>query len=130
MATVTRGGKLRDRLVIPESLPAWLTEADLDFYAGEFERTGLSGGLNRYRNVERDWHDLAGFRRMPITSPSIFIGGDRDGPTAWGRRSIDAFPGTLPGLRGSHILAGAGHWTQQERAEDVNRLLVEFLQSL
>jgi len=130
MATVAPGKKLCDRFIVPESMPEWMTEADLDFYAGEFERTGLSGGLNRYRNSERDWRDLAGLRRMPITMPSIFIGGDRDGPTAWGRRSIDAFGGTLPGLRGSHILAGAGHWTQQERAEDVNRLLVEFLHSL
>jgi pimeloyl-ACP methyl ester carboxylesterase len=130
MSSVPPGARLSDRFVIPDQLPAWLTEEDLDFYVGEFERTGLTGGLNRYRNVERDWLDLAGFRRQPITAPSIFIGGDRDGPTAWGRRSIEAFPGTLPNLRGSHILAGTGHWTQQERAEEVNELLVAFLDSL
>ena len=130
MAMVPRGGRLSDRLVVPDRLPPWLSQEDLDFYVGEFERTGLTGGLNRYRNVERDWYDLGGLRRQPITVPSLFIGGDRDGPTAWGRRAIEAFPGTLPDLRGSHILPGAGHWTQQERAEDVNRLLVEFLASL
>ena len=130
MSMVAKGGRLADRLVVPDQLPSWLSQDDLDFYVGEFERTGLTGGLNRYRNVERDWYDLAALRRQPITVPSLFIGGDRDGPTAWGRRSIEAFPGTLPDLRGSHILPGAGHWTQQERAEDVNRLLVEFLASL
>lgn len=130
MSSVPAGGRLDDRFVIPEQLPSWLSESDLDFYAGEFERTGLSGALNRYRNTERDWRDLVALRRMPIPVPSIFIGGDRDGPTAWGRRSIEAFPGTLPGLRGSHILSGAGHWTQQERAAEVNELLVGFLDSL
>ena len=43
---------------------------------------------------------------------------------------IDAYPTTLPGLRGSHILEGAGHWVQQERAAEVNRLLIEFLKGL
>ena len=130
MATVPRGGRLRDRLVVPDQLPPWLTAEDLDYYVGEFERTGLTGGLNRYRNVDRDWEDLAGFRDQPITVPALFIGGDRDGPTVWGASAIERFPTTLPGLRGSHILAGCGHWVQQERAAEVNRLLVEFLGGL
>jgi hypothetical protein len=41
-----------------------------------------------------------------------------------------AFPRTLPGLRGSHILEGAGHWVQQERPDEVNRLLLDFLRTL
>jgi pimeloyl-ACP methyl ester carboxylesterase len=61
MATISHGGKMRDRLTIPEKLPGWLTAEDLDFYVSEFERTGLTGGLNRYRNVDRDWEDLAAF---------------------------------------------------------------------
>ena len=44
---------------------------------------------------------------------------------------IDAvFPDTLPDLRGCHILPGCGHWVQQERADEVNRLLVDWLKSL
>ena len=43
---------------------------------------------------------------------------------------MDAFPKTLPGLRGSHIIEGAGHWVQQERPEDVNKALIAFLQGL
>jgi pimeloyl-ACP methyl ester carboxylesterase len=130
IATVPAGGRLRDRFVIPESLPAWLSPQDLDVYVGEFERTGFTGGLNRYRNVDRDWEDLAVWAGQPITVPSLFIGGDRDGPTLWGASSIGRFNQTLPALRGSHILAGCGHWTQQERAADVNDLLLEFLRSL
>src|SRR5438270_785005 len=84
IATVPHGGKLRDRFPRVDAPPAWLTEEDLEFYVGEFERSGFTGGLNRYRNVDRDWDDLAAFERHPITVPSVFVGGDRDGPTLWG----------------------------------------------
>ena len=127
IATVRRGGFLRDRFVIPDQLPGWLSDDDIDYYVSEFEHTGITGGLNRYRNVERDWEDLAAFAGQPVTVPSLFIGGDRDGPTIWGAASIARFPDTMPDLRGSHILQQCGHWTQQERAEEVNRLLVAFL---
>ncbi len=130
IGTVRKGGMLRDRFVIPDRLPNWLTEQDVDFYAAEFERTGFRGALNRYRNVDRDWEELQSRRDQPIKVPSLFIGGERDGPTIWGARAISRFGETLPGLRGSHILAGCGHWVQQERAEEVNRLLTDWLGSL
>jgi pimeloyl-ACP methyl ester carboxylesterase len=130
MATIPAGGKMRDRLPIPETLPAWLSADDLDFYVAEFERTGLSGGLNRYRNVDRDWEDLAAFEWQPITVPSLFIGGEKDGPTRWGGAAIANFSKTLPGLRSSHILPGCGHWVQQERAAEVNTLLTRFVAAL
>jgi len=64
--------------------------------------------------------------------PSLFIAGSKDGvlrfPAA--KSQLDAFPTTLPGLRGSHILDGPGHWIQQERPDEVNRLLIEFLKGL
>jgi len=130
IATVAKGGMLRDRFVLPERLPNWLTEDDLDFYAAEFERTGFRGPLNRYRNVDRDWQDMQHLRDQPIKVPSLFIGGELDGPTLWGARAISRFPETLPGLKDSHVLAGCGHWVQQERAAEVNELLTGWLQSL
>jgi pimeloyl-ACP methyl ester carboxylesterase len=130
MATRPAGGLLRDRFTVPEELPSWLSEEDLDVYAGEFERGGMRGPLNRYRNVDRDWEDTAAWSRQPVTVPSLFVGGDRDGPTVWGAGAISRFPQTLPGLRGSHILEGCGHWTQQERASEVNDLLVAWLRDL
>jgi pimeloyl-ACP methyl ester carboxylesterase len=130
MATVRPGGKLKDRFAQPEELPKWLTEADLDFYVGEFERTGFTGPLNRYRCVDLDWRDLAAFTRRPITVPTLFVGGELDGPTIWGAGAIARFGETLPDLRGSHILPGSGHWVQQERPDDVNNLLLEFLGGL
>ncbi|MGW7255072.1 alpha/beta fold hydrolase [Streptomyces sp. NPDC054834] len=126
---VTRGGTLRDRFPTG-SLPGWLSERDLDVYAGEFERTGLTGALNRYRNMDRDWADLAGFGGAPVTQPSLFLGGGEDASTTWLADAIDAFPRTLPGLRASHLLDGCGHWIQQERPEETSRFLATWLDSL
>jgi pimeloyl-ACP methyl ester carboxylesterase len=126
---VPRGGRLRDRFP-QDTLPSWLTEADLDVYAGEFERTGLTGALNRYRNVDRDWEDLAAWDGAPITQPALFIGGALDASTTWMAGAIEAFPRTLPGLAGAHLLDGCGHWVQQERPEEVNRLVIDWLRKV
>ncbi|MFI6122130.1 alpha/beta fold hydrolase [Streptomyces sp. NPDC051064] len=126
---VTHGGRLRDRFPAGK-LPAWLGEDDLDVYAAEFERTGLTGALNRYRNMDRDWEDLAPHRGAPVTQPSLFIGGTLDASTTWMADAIDAYPTTLPALSASHLLEGCGHWIQQERPAEVNRLLTDWLTAL
>ncbi|MEV6570105.1 alpha/beta hydrolase [Streptomyces sp. NPDC051577] len=124
-----RGRTLRERFPAGR-LPAWLGEDDLDFYAGEFERTGLGGALNRYRNMDRDWADLADFHGKPVTVPALFLGGALDASTTWMAEAIRAYPTTLPGLVSSHILEGCGHWIQQERHEEVSALLTTWLASL
>ncbi|MFI1255539.1 alpha/beta fold hydrolase [Streptomyces netropsis] len=126
---VSRGGTLRDRFPAGRR-PAWLSENDLDVYAGEFERTGMSGPLNRYRNMDRDWEDLADFDGAPIVQPSLFIGGSLDASTTWMADAIKAYPTTLPGLVSAHVLDGCGHWIQQERPHEINRLLTDWLASL
>ncbi|MFZ3467579.1 alpha/beta fold hydrolase [Streptomyces sp. 4.24] len=126
---VTHGGRLRDRFPTGR-LPAWLSEDDLGFYAAEFERTGLTGALNRYRNMDRDWEDLAPHRGAPIVQPSLFIGGTLDASTQWLADAIDAHSSTLPALSASHLLEGCGHWVQQERPDEVNRLLTDWLTTL
>ncbi|MFD9818894.1 alpha/beta fold hydrolase [Streptomyces violascens] len=126
---VSKGGTLRDRFPTDQH-PSWLGQDELDAYAGEFERTGMSGALNRYRNMDRDWEDLADFDGAPITQPSLFIGGSQDASTTWLADAIDAYPTTLPGLVSSHLLDGCGHWIQQERPDEINRLLTGWLTSL
>ncbi|GAA5049924.1 pimeloyl-ACP methyl ester carboxylesterase [Thermocatellispora tengchongensis] len=126
---VSRGGTLRDRFPTGRP-PAWLGDDDLDVYAAEFERTGMTGALNRYRNMDRDWEDLAAFNGLPVTQPSLFLGGALDASTTWMAGAIAAHPVTLPGLISSHILDGCGHWVQQERPEEVNEILTGWLASL
>jgi pimeloyl-ACP methyl ester carboxylesterase len=130
IATIPHGARMKDRFRKPETMLPWLTDTDLDTYTSEFEHSGLRGPLNRYRNVDRDWEDLAAFRGASINVPSLFIGGDRDGPTVWGAPAIAAFKRTLPKLHRSLILEGCGHWTQQERPSEVNLALIDFLESL
>ncbi|WP_432133780.1 alpha/beta fold hydrolase [Streptomyces sp. bgisy154] len=128
---VSRGGTLRDRFPAAGGpLPAWLGERELDHYAGEFERTGFTGALNRYRNMDRDWEDLAALDGAPVTQPSLFVGGRRDASVAWLADAIEAYPVTLPGLVSSHLLDGCGHWIQQERPTEVNRILTDWLAAL
>ncbi len=127
-AVVPKGTLMSDLLPEPaEGDMPWLTEAELDTYVEAFEKTGFAGGLNRYRCLDLDWADLAAFRGQPVRVPALFVGGEGDGPTAWGASAIARFPDTLPELRGSHILKECGHWIQQEKPEETNRLLLEFL---
>ena len=131
-AMLPENGGFLSNTASPEHMPAWLAEADLDWFAGEFTRTGFRGGLNWYRNIARNWHLTAPWHGMPISQPSQFIAGSRDGVLKFpaSAAQMAAFPRTLPGLQGSHILEGAGHWVQQERPDEVNRLLLDFLRTL
>ncbi|MDQ6684336.1 MAG: alpha/beta hydrolase [Pseudomonadota bacterium] len=116
----------------PAQLPPWLSEADLDYYTAEFGRAGFRGGLNWYRNLRRSFELLGPWRDQPIGQPSLFIAGERDAVLQFpgSKKQIESFHKTLPGLVGSHILEGAGHWIQRERAARVNELLLEFLRGL
>jgi pimeloyl-ACP methyl ester carboxylesterase len=108
----------------------WLPDAELAVYAGEWQRTGFQGGLNWYRSRTTGFSEaeLQLFAGRTIDVPSIFIGGNSD----WG---VYQTPGAFERMQQSvltrmtacHLLDGAGHWVQQEQAETVSRLLVEFL---
>lgn len=127
---VPKGARLKDAFVYPETMPHWLSNADLDFYASEFERSGMSGPLSFYHNVDNDWQDLASMAGRPLTPPALFIGGEYDVGTAWGVESIAAAEKHMPNYRGTHMVAGSGHWIQQEYPEETNKLLIDFLRGL
>lgn len=118
--------------VDPQVLPAWMRAEDVAYYAAEFRRSGFRGGLNWYRNMTRTWELMAPWRGCVIRQPSLFIAGARDSVLKFpaSRAHIDNYPKTLPGIQGCHILDGAGHWIQRERAEAVSTLLVNFLKGL
>jgi hypothetical protein len=68
---VPRQGGLFGRLPEAPPLPAWLSEADVDFYTHEFTRTGFRGGLNWYRNIDRNWELLAPFDGVLVRVPAL-----------------------------------------------------------
>ena len=118
---------------LPDPQPvAWLTEADLDYYEAEFKASGFSGPLNRYRNHEADFEWLRQWQGQRIEQPCLFIGGTRDPATTLFGAAPD--PVTMmrqfaPRVEG-HVLEGVGHWTQQERPDEVNALLIDWLKRL
>jgi pimeloyl-ACP methyl ester carboxylesterase len=113
----------------PGRLPPWLDEKDIAHFVASFTRTGFCGGLNWYRNIDRNWKLTAPWRNAPILQPSLFIAGSRDavitGPI--GEKRLRDMNSVVPHLTKRLILDGAGHWIQQERPSEVNAALTEFL---
>jgi pimeloyl-ACP methyl ester carboxylesterase len=130
-----KSAKFLDAMTQPEKLPDWLREEDLEVYVAEFERTGFRGGLNWYRNFDRNWELLAPFADRRITVPALFVGGLRDavvtGPELAGEGPAVKMLGSFcDDLRAKVLIEGAGHWNQQEAPEQTNAALLEFLAGL
>jgi len=123
-----KSAKLLEGMPEPGRQSPWLADADLDYYSGEFERTGFRGGLSRYRNMDRDWELLAHLAGANVQQQALFIAGDRDPVLGFTR--TDAMKTHVPNLRKVVMLPGCGHWTQQERPSEVNREIIEFLAAL
>jgi len=124
-----RGGMLAG-MADPGELPAWLGEAHLDALAAAFTRSGFRGGLSWYRNLDRNWELSGAFNGLRVHQPSLFMIGDADPTYATAGPAIDAIAQTLPGLRRSITVPGCGHWIGEERPDEVNAALVEFLAGL
>ncbi|WP_096291406.1 alpha/beta fold hydrolase [Mycobacterium ahvazicum] len=117
-----------DRLPEPDELPDWISQDELDHYIAEFSRTGFTGGLNWYRNFDRNWELTADLADAKISVPCLFIGGTADPVLAFTRadRAAELVSGPYRQL----MIEGAGHWLQQERPDEVNTALLEFLDGL
>jgi len=129
---VPRGGRFLDIGAAPLPLPIWLTQDDLDFYGAEFARTGFRGGLNWYRNIDRNWELLAAFQGLKVTIPALYVAGDRDIVVAFpgAQQLIAGLKNFVPKLARTIMLPGCGHWTQQERADEVSAAMVDFVKAL
>ena len=112
-----------------QPLPPWLNEVDLAFFIAAYKSSGFRGGLNWYRNIDRNWELTAPWQGAQILQPSLFIAGGQDavitGPL--GGRRVSEMEKVVPNLKRKLIIEGAGHWIQQERADAVNAALIEFL---
>jgi pimeloyl-ACP methyl ester carboxylesterase len=130
-ASGLRGG-LAALMARPDTLPGWLTGADADFYAAEFARTGFRGGLNWYRNIDRNWELMAPFAGARVTVPALCMIGELDLTMGFrgARETVANMSQWVPQLRETVMLPGCGHWTQQERPNEVNAALIAFLGSL
>jgi pimeloyl-ACP methyl ester carboxylesterase len=130
---IRRGARFIDSITMPAALPPWLGEDDLQVYVDQvyvdaFERTGFTGGLNWYRNVTRNWERSADLAGAVVQQPALFITGSPD--PARNPGGMARLPETVRDLRVNEVLDGCGHWTQQERPDEVNRLLLRFLREV
>ncbi|MFN5121428.1 MAG: alpha/beta fold hydrolase [Bradyrhizobium sp.] len=110
-------------------LPAWITEADIAEFAEGYRQSGFRGGLNWYRNLDRNWELTAPWQDAQIHQPSLFIAGSNDSVITGliGAKRVADMERVLPNLRQKLIIEGAGHWIQQERPDEVNASLIAFL---
>ena len=110
-------------------LPDWLDEADIATFAEAYRKTGFRGGLNWYRNLDRNWEMTAPWQGAQIHQPSLFVAGSQDSVITGliGAKRVTELERVLPNLRHKLIIDGAGHWVQQERPDEVNAALINFL---
>ncbi|MCT7659999.1 alpha/beta fold hydrolase [Mycobacterium deserti] len=114
-----------ERLPDPDGLPHWLTRDELEYYIAEFTRTGFTGALNWYRNFDRNWELTADTPASTIAVPSLFIAGTDDPVLTF--TATDRFAEVVSGPYREVLLDGAGHWIQQERPDEVNEALLEWM---
>lgn len=132
LTTVTPQGPDSDLLSAlpePEKMGDWCSEADLDFYTSEFERSSFRGPLNYYRNHDLTWDKTAG-APSTISQPAMFMAGDKDGVIMMAAEALKALPERVPNLLLNELIPGAGHWTQQEAPDAVNRGILKFLDAV
>ena len=120
------GGGILDRL--PDAPHGkFLTDADFDVFVKAFEKTGFRGGLNWYRNLDRNWEDSANLPQR-VDAPALMITAELD--VVLRPEMAEGMSTWVPNLRKTVLIKGSGHWTQQEKPAEVNRAMIEFLADL
>jgi pimeloyl-ACP methyl ester carboxylesterase len=106
----------------------WISEEELAVYIDAFERTGFTGGLNWYRNIDRNWELTAPFAERRVEQPAMYLTGELDPVRRF--MPAEAMHGWVTDLRAEIVVPQAGHWVQQQAPEAVNAALLEFLAGL
>ncbi|KXU32721.1 epoxide hydrolase [Sphingobium sp. 22B] len=125
--TFDKSMRMVDNLAIPDTLPDWLTEADLDVFVEQFRHSGFHGPTNWYRNLDHNWQITPFLDGAKIGQPTLFLAGERDGVLQMAAEELEALAHNVPNLWRKHLIPGAGHWAQQERPQETNEVLIEFL---
>lgn len=126
--TFEKGTRLTDNLTIPEKLPRWLVDADLKIFIEQFQCSGFWGGINWYRNMDRNWELTPFWEGAKITQPLLFIAGVLDDVLSMATEEYQMLEKAAPRLLTKRLINNAGHWIQQECPVEVNGLLIRFLE--
>jgi pimeloyl-ACP methyl ester carboxylesterase len=116
------------RMGAPIGLPDWLTQEDLNYVVGQFETAGFRGGVNYYRNFQRNWEITEHLAATKIDVPTLFIAGERDMVIggAGKEQLTGAMSRVAPDLRDVVLIPEIGHWVQQEAPEETNQAMLDF----
>ncbi|XP_043722790.1 epoxide hydrolase A-like [Telopea speciosissima] len=114
------------------SLPSWLTEEDINYYASKFDAKGFTGGLNYYRALNLNWELTAAWTGVQVKVPVKFIVGDLDltynTPGAKQYIHGGGFKRDVPFLQDVVVMEGVGHFINEERSEEINNHILDFIQ--
>jgi pimeloyl-ACP methyl ester carboxylesterase len=129
---VPAGGGFLDICPEPQVLPGWLTEDDIDVFVAEFALSGFTGPLNWYRNLDLSWELMAAWKHAHVTVPALYLAGDRDLVVSFsgGQPMLAGLREVVPRLTEARLLPGCGHWTQQERPQEVSDAMIGFMAGL
>ncbi|GKV32012.1 hypothetical protein SLEP1_g40652 [Rubroshorea leprosula] len=115
----------------PITLPSWLSEEDLSYFAMKFDQRGFTGGLNYYRTMDLNWELTAAWTRAKVQVPVKFIVGELD--TVYTTPGVKeyvhndrGFKNDVPLLKEVVVMEGAGHFINQEKAEEINKHICDF----
>ena len=123
---------LLENIPDPKNKLKWLSEQSLKSMVYDFKQSGFRGSLNRYRAQEIDWLELKELSTLQVTPASLFIGGEYD-PVRNFIKGYDAYKNAgkyCTNFKGKYIIKNSGHWVQQEKPEEVNMIIKDFLQKL
>jgi pimeloyl-ACP methyl ester carboxylesterase len=114
------------------TLPPWLSQEDINYYTTKYEKSGFRGGVNYYRNLDRNWELTAPWTGAQIKVPVMFIVGDLD--LAYNYPGIKeyihngGFKKFVPFLQEVIVMKGVGHFVNEERPDEVNKHIYDFFQ--
>jgi pimeloyl-ACP methyl ester carboxylesterase len=121
------GSSLYQGMRDPGAPPAWCASDAFAVYLATFEGRGFRGALNWYRNFERNWERTAPLAERKVEQPALFLLGDKDPVGTLEAHTLQKMPSWVSDLE-QHIVEDCGHWIQSEQPEQVNRLLLGFLE--
>jgi pimeloyl-ACP methyl ester carboxylesterase len=126
------GKTVLESIQLPDRLPSYLKEEDLQYFADNFEKTGFTGGFNFYRNIRRSWELMSPWANKGINTATLFVIGDQDlSFTMWSEYiNSPFFKQAVPNLKDIVILPGVGHCLAEEAAEQVNNYILKFFKEI
>lgn len=118
--------------IIPDVMPPWLSEEDVNYYASKYENTGFTGALNYYRALDLNWELTAPWTGAQVKVPVKFMVGDLD--LSYNGTGVKEFvhggglKKFVPLLEDVVVMSGVGHFIQEEKPDEVSTHILDFIQ--